>query len=236
MTNYHSQDWNNYWQGRSSSQGGDALTGVGIENNAVLSSFWQNTFETLPKTARLVDFACGAGSVLKHAHKANMTDLTGIDISTSAIDVLKDKFPAISGVTGPVDKTPFKDQDFDIIVSQFGFEYAGGKNQRINTAKEMVRILKPNGKIVLIAHIKNGAIMRDCQNSLDQIEMIAKSQFFKAAQATFLAAHNANKSQSPLNNKKAENAMKRLNKASKPILDWLKSADLEKNDFAKFIY
>ncbi|MEP6343431.1 MAG: class I SAM-dependent methyltransferase [Maricaulaceae bacterium] len=236
MTNHHSQDWNNYWQGRSASEGGNALTGVGIENNAVLSSFWQKTFKPLPQTARLVDFACGAGSVLKHAHNANMKNLTGIDISGSAIDVLTDKYPSIKGVVCPVDRTPFNDREFDIIVSQFGFEYAGGKNQRINTTKEMVRILKPSGKIVLIAHIKNGAIMRDCQTSLDQINMIAKSQFFKIAQSTFIASHNANNTKSAHDKNKAESTMKRLNQASKPLLDWLKEENLEKNDFAKFIY
>ncbi len=236
MSDQHSQDWDNYWQGRHGTQSGDALVGVGIEHNAVLTAFWNKAFNALPKTARLIDFACGAGSVLKHAHRAKMTNLTGLDISASAIDVLKNKFPMIKGVTSPVDNTPFIDDEFDIITSQFGFEYAGSSKQLEKTIHEMTRILNPNGRIILIAHIKNGVIMRDCQQSLNHIEVMIKNRFIKAAKHTFLTAHKANNEKTQQSKNKAEAAMKQLNKASKPILDWLSQANLEKDNFAKFTH
>lgn len=64
-------DWSNYWQGRNATDqaSDEALVGVGIENDAKLSEFWQECFSELKPEYEVLDMACGAGSVLKHAKK-----------------------------------------------------------------------------------------------------------------------------------------------------------------------
>lgn len=234
MASDHTQDWNNYWQGRSAQASGNALLGVGIENNEILSSFWQDVFGGVPKTAKLVDFACGAGSVLVHAQEAGILELTGIDVSKNAIDVLKSKLPRVTGIVGPVDQTPFDTSSFDRVVSQFGFEYAGDATTIISTAQEMARILKPGGQIVLVAHIEGGAIASGCQQSLEQISLIQDSGFFKSATATFSAIYKSKASSLPEDKEALNQAMSHLNQAAAPIMAWVKRPGASKNEFARF--
>ena len=234
MTSDHAQDWNNYWQGRSAKASGNALLGVGIENNDVLTAFWQDIFRGISKSTKIIDFACGAGSVLAHANEMEFLDLTGIDVSKNAIDVLKAKLPKVSGVVGAVDKTPFDTASFDMVVSQFGFEYAGGAEAIISTAKEMTRILKPSGQIVLVAHIKDGAIASGCQRSLEHISLIQESGFFKSAVDTFTAIYKAQESSDASDKEAVTKAMANLNQTAQPIMSWLKRPGASQNEFARF--
>ena len=234
MTSDHAQDWNNYWQGRSAKASGNALLGVGIENNDVLTTFWQKIFNEKSKSTKIVDFACGAGSVLTHANEMGFSALTGIDVSKNAIDVLKAKLPKVSGVVGAVDKTPFDTAIFDMVVSQFGFEYAGGAEAIISTATEMTRILKPGGQIVLVAHIDGGAIASGCQRSLEQIALIQESGFFQSAADTFTAIYKAQESSKASDKAAMTNAMSNLNQAAQPIMTWLKRPGASQNEFARF--
>ena len=53
-----------------------------------LTQFWQRLFFEVPKTTRMIDFACGAASVLVHAEAAGISNLYGLDVSDDAIAVL----------------------------------------------------------------------------------------------------------------------------------------------------
>jgi len=236
MTTDHKQDWNNYWQGRSAEVTGNALLGVGIENNDVLTQFWQDIFASIPNAAKLVDFACGAGSVLKQAQSAGLSNLTGIDISDKAIEVLQTKQPDVTGYVCPVDETPFENDSFDVVVSQFGFEYAGNQAQILRATNEMARILRAKGEIVLVAHIENGAIQRGCRQSLEQIVVILQSGFFDTAKATFSTIYKAHELPEQQFTDAVKQSMLNLNLAVEPIMVWLKSAANQKNDFVRFIH
>ncbi len=236
MTSNHTQNWDNYWEGRSAQNSGNALLGVGIENNQVLTNFWEKIFKEVPKSTKLADFACGAGSVLSHANRLGLTDLTGLDVSTSAIDVLKTKIPNVVGVVGPVDKTPFELDSFDMIVSQFGFEYAGGAKKIILATNEMGRILKPEGKIALVTHIKDGAIAKECFGALDKISLIQQSGFFEVGADTFKSVYKAQKTSLPEDRQIAIQSMSNLNVNAAPIMAWLRTAGARQKEFGRFAY
>lgn len=236
MSSDHAQDWNNYWQGRSAKASGNALLGVGIENNDVLTTFWQNIFSNVPKSTQLVDFACGAGSVLKQAKAAGLSNLTGIDVSKNAIDVLKNKIPTAIGHVGAVDNTPFETDSFDMVVSQFGFEYAGGRSEIMAAVREMTRIVKPSGQIVLVSHIKGGAIVRGCQQSLEQIIRVIKSGFFESAKDCFNIIAKSQKATRQADKDAVIQAMTRLNDKAEPIMVWLRQAGDSKQEFVRFTY
>lgn len=235
MTSNHTQDWNNYWQGRAAQSTGNALLGVGIENNESLTAFWESIFDDAPKTTKLVDFACGAGSVLLHADKMGLSYLTGIDVSSNAIDVLKSKLPNVGGVVGAVDKTPFESAYFDMVVSQFGFEYAGDDKAVLSTIEEMTRILKPTGQVALIVHIAGGAIAQGCQKSLEQITLVQKSGFFKQAVKVFKLVYKRQKV-ALADDKELVAEKYKLNETAKPIMAWLRAAGATQNEFAQFSY
>ena len=236
MSSDHAQDWNNYWQGRSAKASGNALLGVGIENNDVLTTFWQNIFSNVPKSTQLVDFACGAGSVLMQAKTAGLSNLTGIDVSKNAIDVLQNKIPTAIGHVGAVDNTPFETDSFDMVVSQFGFEYAGGRSEVMAAVREMRRIVKPSGQIVLVSHIKEGAIARGCQQSLEQITRVIKSGFFESAKDCFNIIAKSQKATQQADKDAVMHAMTRLNDTAEPIMVWLRQAGDTKQEFVRFTY
>lgn len=176
-----SKDWGNYWQGRAAAQVGAALTGVGIENDADIENIWKEAFRDLPKQTKILDVACGAGSVLRHATHMGFDNLTGVDISSSALEALGQTLPHIKTVKSGVSKMPFTDDEFDIVTSQFGMEYAGIKD----AVGEVLRVVSPQGFFMGICHKQGGAIAKEVLGKRDDAQIILNSEFIVKAKRVF---------------------------------------------------
>lgn len=191
MSDTRINDWSNYWTGRVANEAGAALVGVGIETDETLAKLWAGVFDGLPAKTRVLDLACGAGAALKAAAKAGLKDLTGLDMVADAIVSLQRELPQARGVVAPANQTGLTDNRFDLVVSQFGFEYAGAEE----TAHEVSRILAAGGQFAAICHYADGAIADECQGRLDQLREIEDcafipraKDFFRATYATMAAA------------------------------------------------
>ncbi|WP_371397157.1 class I SAM-dependent methyltransferase [Fretibacter rubidus] len=180
-TGSNAQNWGNYWQGRAASEAGAALVGVGVENDAQIAAFWDDVLNGLPKDAAVLDLACGAGSVLRRAKACGLSNLTGVDISPDAITTLKAAFPEVTGVAAPADATGLSDASFDMVASQFGFEYADVSK----AATEAARLIKPGGAFVALAHIQTGAIETEVAAQLSDARAITDTAFIPLAKALF---------------------------------------------------
>lgn len=238
MTDKNAKNWDNYWQGRASQESGNALIEVGIERNHELKQFWHELFSSEPKSTKIIDFACGAGSVLEHAHKLGILDLTGLDVSGKALEVMSQKIPCAKTVCAPVNQTGLGSESYDLAVSQFGIEYAGDKHSLFTAFKEMYRILRPEGQIIVIAHADDSVIMKGCQTSLKQINLIKNSQFIEKSQQVLIALNDSFEQRGETT---FYDLSQELNEAARPIMEWLKSypdleAEKEKNEFARFAY
>lgn len=185
MSDSRISDWSNYWTGRVAKQAGAALIGVGIETDATLAALWARVFRGQPADTRVLDLACGAGAALKAAARAGLTDLTGLDMVADAIVSLQRELPQARGVVAPANKTGLTDNRFDLIVSQFGFEYAGAEE----TAHEVARILAPGGQFASICHYADGAIAHECQGRIGQLKEIEDSEFIPRAKELFRATY-----------------------------------------------
>ena len=227
------ENWDNYWQGRSSQRSGNALVEVGIENNHSLNQFWLDFFHAKSKSSEIADFACGAGSVLKHANSLDFSHLTGIDISPKALDIMQKKIPGATAICSPVNKTPLKNASFDIVVSQFGIEYAGNKNNLLQAFREMHRILKPDGEICVISHAENSVIHKGCLVSLSNIKVIETSRFIETAKNTLSKLYESDSGSTPQD---FNAQFAQLNQSAQPIMEWLKTANRDKDNFAQFTY
>lgn len=171
MTSSSRSDWSNYWQGRQASESGEVFGGVGIEQSQDLADFWQDSFKD-DNAHTILDLACGAESVLKHLKKIDGKSLLGVDISADALRIAEQSINGFRGIVASIDALPFEDNSADLIVSQFGFEYAG-----VAAADEIHRVLKPNGRFIAIAHMTGGAIEAECQGHLDRLDIIKNSGF-----------------------------------------------------------
>ena len=183
MSDKNAKDWGNYWQGRAASEAGAALIGVGVETNQEISAFWTEQLKAFPKTVSLLDLACGAGSVVRRAAALGIEDITGVDISNEAIETLKSEFPDVKGVVASADFTGLPSGRFDIVASQFGFEYA----DPLKAAGEAARLLKAGGQFLALAHSRNSAIEAEVSGLGGDAKAVIESGFITAASAMFRA-------------------------------------------------
>lgn len=184
--NNQSKAWDNYWQSRQGSNSG-ALAGV--EHDEELAAFWTGALSPLAKERPLLDLACGAGTVLKHAAILGFQSLTGADYSPAAIEALRAALPAADGVICSADDTPFSDAAYTTIVSQFGLEYADVKA----AAKEVSRLLAPGGQFIAVCHLEGGAIHAEVKAHHAACRTIDESGYIKQAKALFTAVFSGDR-------------------------------------------
>jgi SAM-dependent methyltransferase len=97
--------------------------------------------------ARVLDVACGTGVVAITAARQGAR-VTGLDLTPALLERARDN-SRIAGVEvdwheGDVEKLPFENSSFDVVVSQFGHIFAPRPDV---AAAEMLRVLKPAGTI-----------------------------------------------------------------------------------------
>ncbi len=176
-----SSHWEAYWRadaGQNAAVSGDA---PGDLFNATWLHFFETAFSGR-KHPRLVDLACGAGVVLDHAvgkfeSIVGGADFCGVDYAYSAAAAVNAK-PAhrnanLNGVTASAALLPFEDGAFDIVVSQFGLEYAGA-----GAFGEAARVLAPSGVAQFIIHYRGGGIESECSGNASVLDDVLSSDFF----------------------------------------------------------
>ena len=163
------RSWSGYWGGSAGESPDQAIAHGRF--GSVLHQHWKSIFTDpalIPPDGRILDLACGAGTVgrLARDHIAaalpNGINVVGIDYSLPAV-----RHPLI-GLVGDIVRTPFASGCFDCIVSQFGIEYAGQP-----AFHEAARLLAPSGRFVGVVHAKDGAIWQENASCLDILQCTA---------------------------------------------------------------
>ena len=96
------------------------------------------------KKLNILDAGCGTGMLAKKLQRFGI--VTGIDINIEAL-----KFARLRGITvkkASIEKLPFKDGSFDVIVSIDVLTHRSIKNDLI-PLREFYRVLKPEGFLIL---------------------------------------------------------------------------------------
>jgi ubiquinone/menaquinone biosynthesis C-methylase UbiE len=113
----------------------------------------ENSVETLdkiiPKKGRILDVGCGSGQL---ETRLKDREWYGIDISPKSVRTAK-KFCKVA-VTGDATKRiPFHSNYFDYVVAIAFFHHTPGAIRQ--SLKEIRRVLKHNGKVIIIDHDKS---------------------------------------------------------------------------------
>ncbi len=128
------------------------------KNNRYIVLPWVNLF--YEGSTRVLDAGCGAGRstlALGKIFKGTITafDLFNSDYIAGGGNTLLEKNLELAGLTerveivqGDVTRTGFADGSFDAVISSFMIDHLG--NQKLNALKEIERILKPGGRMLMI--------------------------------------------------------------------------------------
>lgn len=97
---------------------------------------------------RVLDIGCGNGRLYQLFKDASVF-YAGIDYSEALIQIAKQKFPQTQFVVAEMRKLPFLDHEFNVIFCIAVFHHLPTPETRVQALREMKRVLKPGGKIIL---------------------------------------------------------------------------------------
>ncbi|MBD2527289.1 class I SAM-dependent methyltransferase [Nostoc sp. FACHB-133] len=113
-------------------------------------SFLKTWVEISP-TDTVLDIACGTGEFERLLlTEYSCQQIVGIDISEEMLAIAKLKcsdYPEVSFQMASASRLPFDSNSFDVIVSANSFHYF---DEPLAALKEMRRVLKPDGEVVIL--------------------------------------------------------------------------------------
>lgn len=166
--------WADYWKA-------DCAASCEPENPPTareIALLWQGWLSAFPDGSRILDIATGNGIVLAHAAGAARAlgrrfALTGVDLAD--IDpprYVRNLDPTLrtAAFRGGVaaESLPFADSSFDVVVSQYGIEYADLKR----ALAEAARVLVPGGTLVWLAHAEGSEIVRQHRAQAEELDFL----------------------------------------------------------------
>lgn len=176
--NKSNRGWRHYWRENRLA----ACVPDYPDSAAAIETHWTEFFSTLPAATRVLDIATGNGVLLVWATRA--ARLAGRELTLTGID-LADIDPArflpehrsdLAGVrfigATAAESLPFPDDSFDVVVSQYGLEYADLEP----ALSEAARVLTPGGQLHWLAHGDESRIVAQARARLIDIDLMLSSE------------------------------------------------------------
>ncbi|EDP98652.1 class I SAM-dependent methyltransferase [Shewanella benthica] len=220
--------WSEYWEQGHLTSFGDSFTD---NYTGVLKNVWKPIFEGLPNDYKFLDLATGNGALPLLAsdylrEKSIRGEGVGVDLAKISTDLstvnIADNITI--SLNSEVDCTslPFNESEFDLVVSQFGIEYADLEI----AIPEALRVLKVDGKLSFVMHHEHSMVITRNR----KIHVLINNQ---QVDVFFDAIIKLIEKMGPINTKhdfirvKSEQACKRLRQELQLSIDALVKADEE---------
>lgn len=122
-------------------------------------------------TDRVLDVACGTGLVSR-LFKGVAAHVTGLDITR---EMANQALPHLDKlIMGRAESMPFETESFDVTVSRQGIQFM----VLPEAVQEMVRVIRPGGRVVLVNLCAYGAVDRDEYFEILRLRNPARRNFF----------------------------------------------------------
>jgi len=100
---------------------------------------------------RGLDVGCGTGVLAQRLAGAGYA-MSGLDPSEGMLEVLARRAPDVHAVRGSGTELPFEDSSFDLVLTVAALHHIAEPEAIRATLAEMVRVLRPSGRIVVWDH------------------------------------------------------------------------------------
>lgn len=161
-----------------------SLGGLPPDVAQVLDEEWRALARRLPRGGRVLDLASGNGAVLRIMARVRP------DLRLTGIDSAGELGPAPRGITmraaTSCERLPFPAGKFAAVTSRFGIEYA----DLSKAAPEAARVLAPQGRMLLLMHHRDGAVLRHSRARHEALRWAKGSGLLERASA-LAACRNA---------------------------------------------
>lgn len=173
MTVSRPRDWNDHWRGQGPTSFGDFFPS---NYDGTILDFWQA--QLAGQIEAVVDIACGNGALVwiadeilnKEAPTASVTGVDFADIDPfAALAKQASDYPLVRFIGNTAaEQLPFADESVDLVVSQYGIEYTNLDE----SIPEVMRILKPNGRMAFIMHNSRSSVVAVATERLDDMKAV----------------------------------------------------------------
>lgn len=155
--NSRSQAWSSFWSKGSLHS---CIDSFGQDYAGTIGDFWRAIFADVNPGDRVIDLATGNGALpllLSHEQGKNVW-IDGVDLATVApIWHEVSRYPNICFHSRTaVENLPFSDASFDLVVSQFGLEYAFWPAALL----ECVRVMRPLATAAFVMHHADSVLVK----------------------------------------------------------------------------
>ncbi len=151
--------------------------------------FWQKTLsEISSENLKVLDLATGKGALaiwLKAAANSQnkLVDIYACDAADIDVSSIKSNDEKLEKIIKDInfsfatnlEQLPYEDDCFDLLVSQFGFEYSSWES----SLKEVTRVLKPGGQAVFMMHSASSQIALNSAAGLSVFKSLVELELFE---------------------------------------------------------
>ena len=104
--------------------------------------------EYVKERDKILDAGCGNGRLSEIFQKIKV-DYTGLDSSSSLLNLAKKLYPEHKFILGDITNLPFHENSFDAVFCVAVFQHIPSNELRIKALKSIHRILKPKGVFIM---------------------------------------------------------------------------------------
>ena len=114
-----------------------------VGRRKILSSFVERLVKNLPEQPHILDVGCGTGANLEMLSQFGRAE--GVDVSSEALEFCQAR--GLKNVRrGEAEHLPYDDNSFDLVT---GLDVVEHLDHDLAGLKEMRRVLRPNGRVLL---------------------------------------------------------------------------------------